>query len=137
MPVAHFNRYVVHELATHCRSLSSVPEYARSPVRSVRRDYPIKPHPVPASSGEAAALLDRHPAARATACEPETAVFALAYPGDAEHPQFRGPPGMRHRMLVAGSLRGVFRAYELQIDDFGPHLPLHAPREPWHALAKI
>jgi hypothetical protein len=64
-------------------------------------------------------------------------VFALAFPGDEAHPQFRGPRGMRHRLVIAGTLQGVFRAYELQIDDFSKHLPLAAPLEPWHALAKI
>lgn len=127
----------MQELARFCPTLAEVPEYSRSASRALARDYPIKPHPVQATPSEAEAVLSRNPGARAPAGKKETPVFALAYPGDAEHPEFPGPSGSRHRMLMAGRLGAGMRAYELQQDDFTTHLPLPVPTDPWYALAKI
>jgi hypothetical protein len=114
-----------------------VATYASSAARSLQRDYPIKPHPIAATDAEATALLNRNPAAKAPTDEAATPVFALAYPGDEQHPEFPGPRGFKHRMLMAGRLGAGMRAYELEVDDFTGVLPLPTPTAPWYALAKI
>lgn len=121
--------YILKELAERCPRMADVPAYAASDVRTLQRDYPIKPYPVALQKEEQEAMLKRH------GKSDDSPVFSLCYPGDEAHPVFPGKPNSRHRMLMIGKLGGHL-LYELQRDE-SIAVPLKEAMPKWYSLAKL
>lgn len=84
--------YILHELHQRLHRLENLRGFLAAPENSLMRDFPFKPEPLEGDAGSS----------------------SLALPGDDEHPQFPGPAGRRHRILVKIGGPGIFQVRGLE-----------------------